>query len=334
MLEQPVVPTNLESRLISKGVTAEQIQAERERLLAEFKLTVVTIFDSSEKTQGLKDVIGCETENGERVILRIGERRPNWLFPQGYIGQTLRFPRQLHAGGTAIPYEIEEWIEGEMLFASQQEWGERGQLSPELQDKLLAAFWEFQAITKDFPLEQLFNAARLRAFFNHAGDLVPTEAKAIIDDNEAFWNGSYPAKWKFATDNLIADAEGKIVFIDNVKVGARYFAYDLGWVIWPRWVEMATENFSDVDGQLTYLDSFKQKLVDSKPVDANAPTDIGRAFDLMVFERLIGSLFDVHQQTRHLTDWGMTGNEGAARRQAHTAFLQNLLDRIMKRLAA
>lgn len=334
MLEQPAIPANLESRLIRKGTTAEQIQAERERLLAEFKLTVITTFDSSEKTNGLKDVTGCETDNGERVILRIGERRPDWLFPQGFTGETIRFPRQLHAGGTAIPYEIEEWIEGNMLYVGQEEWGQRGQLSPEMQDKLLAAFWESQTILKDFPLEQLFNTDRLRAFFTNAGELVPSEAKAIIDDNEEFWNGSYPAKWKFASDNLIIDTNGKIVLIDNVKVGARYFGYDLGWVIWPRWIEMATENFSDVDGQLAYLDALKQKLIDSKPAGADAPSDLSRAFDLMLFERLIGSLFDVQQHTRHLTDWGMEGNDGVDRRQAHTVFLQNLLSRIANRLSS
>lgn len=332
MPEQPTPPANLESRLNAKGTTAEQIQVEQYRLLAEFKLTVVTIFDSSEKTKGLKDVIGCQTENGERVILRIGERRPDWLFPQGFIGQTIRFPRQLHAGGTTIPYEIEEWIEGEMLFEGQQKWSEHGQLSPEMQNKLLATFWESQTVLKDFPLEQLFSVDRLRAFFTNAGDLVPAEAKTVIDGNETFWNGAYPAKWKFATDNLITDTEGKIVLIDNVKVGARYFGYDLGWVIWPRWIEMSTESFTDVDSQIAYLDNFKQKLIDSKPVDANAPADIGRAFDLMLFERLIGSLFDVNQQTRHLTDWGMTGDDGAIRRQAHTVFLQTLLSRIMDRL--
>lgn len=333
MPKQPTIPVDLKSRLLAKDITAEQVQAERARLLTEFKLTIVTVFDSNEKTQGLKDVIGCKTESGERVILRIGERRPDWLFPQGFVGQTIRLPRQLHAGGTAIPYEIEEWIDGEMIFESQKEWGERGQLSPEIQDRLLAAFWEFQTVINHFPLEQLFNIDRLRAFLANAGDLVPAEAKAVIDNNEEFWNGAYPAKWKYATDNLITDADGKIVLIDNVKVGARYFAYDLGWVIWPRWIEMATENFTDVDGQLAYLDNFKQKLIDSKPANANAPTDIGRAFDLMLFERLIGSLFDVHQQTRHLSDWGMTGNDGASRRQAHTIFLQTILSQIMARLS-
>lgn len=332
MLEQPTIPVDLESRLITKGTAAKQIRLERERLLTEFKLTVVTVFDSSEKTNGLKDVMGCQTEDGKHVILRVGERRPDWLFPQGFTGETIRFPRQLHAGGTTIPYEVEEWIEGNMLYVDQEEWGQRGQLNPEIQDKLLAAFWEFQTVAKDFPLEHLFNTDRLRAFLTFAGNLVPAEAMAVIDANKEFWNGSYPAKWKFATDNLITDADGKIVLIDNVKVGARYFAYDLGWVIWPRWIEMATENFTDVEGQIAYLDDFKQKLIDSKPDHANAPADIGRAFDLMIFEHLIGSLFDVQQRTRHLNDWGM-GDDGAARREAHTAFLQSLLSRITTRLS-
>lgn len=320
-------------RLNEPSVTAEEVRLERERLLNKFNLRPVTTFHSAQVTGGLKDVLGCEMPNGTRVILRLGERRPDWFFTDGFIGETLRIPRQFHAGGERVPYEIEEWVTGTMVCNVEQTWNKRGQISPHMQDRLIAVFWEFQNLVSRFPLEQLFTIDRLQTFLKEAGTLAPLEAGELIQKYASFWNGSFPAKWKFATDNLVIDEQNKITFIDNVKIGARYFGYDLGWLIWPRWVEMYTDAFQDIDQQIEYLDGFKNRLIASIPLNTLLPENIDQAFDLMLFERLIGSLFDVQRQARHFTNSGMMGDTGLARRTAHTIFLQNLLSIVMKRLS-
>lgn len=326
-------PSPLADRIIQPGVTAEEVRVERERLLKEFNLRPVTTFHSAQATGGLKDVAACEMRDGITVILRLGERRPDWFFTDGFVGETLRIPRQFHAGGDRVPYEIEEHVTGPKICDVEHEWNKRGQISPVTQDRLIAVFWEFQNVVSSFPLEQLFYTDRLQTLFHEAGDLVPPEANELIKKYTSFWNGSFPAKWKFATDNLIIDENDKVVFIDNVKIGARYFGYDLGWLIWPRWVEMDTSAFHDVDQQIKYLDAFKNKLITSIPSNAVVPENIDQAFDLMLFERLIGSLFDVRRQARHFTNSGMMGDAGLERRTAHTVFVQNLLTSVMKRLS-
>ncbi|MBP7005851.1 hypothetical protein KBB27_01880 [Patescibacteria group bacterium] len=323
----------LAHRIIQPGVTAEEVRLERERLLQMFNLRPITTFHSAQVTGGLKDVVACETRDGTTVILRLGERRPNWFFTDGFVGKTLRIPRQFHAGGDRVPYEIEEHVTGPKICDVEHDWNKRGQISPVMQDRLIAVFWEFQSLASPLPLEQLFYIDRLQTFFHEAGDLVPPEAGELIKKYTSFWNGSFPAKWKFATDNLIVDENDKVVFIDNVKIGTRYFGYDLGWLIWPRWVEMDTSAFTDIDGQVRYLDTFKQKLVASIPPNIHLPQNIDQAFDLMLFERLIASLFDVQRQARHFTNSGMMGDAGLERRMAHTVFVQNLLTIVMKRLS-
>lgn len=324
--------TPLIGRTLADNVTAEEIQLERKRLLSEFKLRPVSVFDSNKKTSGRKDVIGCEDEDGRRVILRIGERRPEYFFPDGLVSKILRVPRQFHFGGTRIPFEIEEWIEGQKAWELERELARPGQISPMMRDTLIAVFWEFQRVMESLPLEQLFTIEKVRAFAEQAGELLPSKAKSLIEEQETFWNDPYPAKWKFSTDNLILDPQGRVTLIDNVKVGGRYFGYDLGFLIWPRWVEVGSLEGAALEEHLAYLDAFKQSWIVAAPSDVRQPKDLDRAFTLMLFERLVGSLYDVQRQVSHFAQWGMLGDEGAGKRAAHAAFLQRLLSIVMERL--
>ena len=281
--------------ILAEDVTAEEVLRERERLLQEFSLRVIHVFESSEKSGGKKDVLGCEDADGRRVILRMGERRPDCFFPEGFVGQTLHIPRQFHSGGTRIPFEIEEWIEGKKIWELEREWSRRGQISPTMRDKLIAVFWEFQRIGVQLPLEQLFTIEKIQFFAREAGELLPTRAHELIKAHKAFWSGSYPAKWKFATDNLILEANGRIALIDNVKVGARYFGYDLGFLIWPRWFEMGSVEGEAFEAHVRYLDEFQRVWIAVAPLDVRRPDNLEEAFTLMLFERLVGSLYDVQR---------------------------------------
>lgn len=321
----------IEHRIPQKDVSPEEILAERERVLTENHLTLETVFDTFVKESGAKDVVAAKTQEGSRVIVRLGERRASWFFPEGFSGTSTRIPKLITSGGDRIPFEIEEAIDGTMMIELDRATESVGKLGDATLAKLATAFWEFQPVTAQLPLEPMYSLTNAEKFIAKLDpELVPT----IVDTAQRhrdFFETLYPSKWKFATDNLILDADGRVAFIDNVKVGKRYFGYDIGWIIWPPWLHMSVEAYADVDGHLAYLDHVKEIFFADIPNDVARPVDLDRAFNLILFERLVGSLFDIVQKTKHLASSGLDSAH-ADRLKAHEQFLRIMLEKIIDRL--
>lgn len=319
-------------RVPQEAILPEEMLAERSRVLEEHHLVLETIFDTFKKESGKKDVVSARTEDGDRVIVRLGERRPSWLFPNGFVGTSIRIPHLIASGGGRIPFEIEEAIGGTMMDELDRATESTGQLSDATLQKLAAAFWEFQQVGATLPLESMQPTAKIDDFLARIEAHISPAIGELIKRNRGLFEAEYPSKWKFATDNLILDENDRVAFIDNVKVGKRYFGYDLGWIIWPPWLHMSTEAYADVDGHLAYLDHAKSIFFADIPDTVDHPADLGLAFNLIVLERLIGSLFDVAQNTKHLPASGLDA-EHSDRLNAHKTFLHAMLERVSSRLS-
>ncbi len=321
----------LAHRIMQEDVMPEEVIAERERILQEHGLVLETIFDTFSKESGKKDVVSATTAEGKRIILRLGERRPTWFFPEGFVGGSICIPRVIAHGGERIPFEIEEAIGGTMMDELDRDTEAIGKLSDATLHKLATAFWEFQKTAAPLPLESLFSLANAEKFLAKLDAAIAPSIRVVAERHRGFFETLFPSKWKFATDNLILDADGRIAFIDNAKVGKRYFGYDIGWIIWPPWLHMSAEAYADVDGHLTYLDHVKHIFFSNIPEGTPRPIDLDRAFTLIVFERLVGSLFDLANNTKHLASSGLDPAH-ADRLNAHKNFLNKLLRHIIQHL--
>ncbi|MFH1171699.1 MAG: hypothetical protein V1778_04130, partial [bacterium] len=156
--------------------------------------------------------------------------------------------------------------------------------------------------------------------------------RKLIDRHADFWSGHYPSKWKFALDNLLLTKDRKAAFIDNVNIGSRFLCYDLGWIIWPMWLHMSDAAFlQPVGSHIDYLVSVCTQLQAAQPSTLSLRDSLEEAFWLTVFERCIGALFDVVNQTKHLASSGLA--EQNARREHHQQFLLALLNEVVVRLS-
>ena len=306
-----------------------QIQQTKNRVIENENLQLIKTFDTFDKTDGTKDVCLCESPEGKKIILRIGEVRPPTFFPNGFMGEYIVIPKIYKNDlDSDPPYELEEFLEGSLVSDIDKKGSAEGQIDFKILDKLLSAFWEWQVIGKDLELEPKYSADKINKRFEKSKHLInnPKATQKIINSSKDFWNDPYPSKWKFAPDNLIMTPDNKVGFIDNAKVGLRYFGYDLGMLIWPRWVEMKTENYAKVDKQVKYLEKFKELVLQKAPPDLEIVNNFEKCFWLMVFEKLIGTIYDVARQVGHLADWGMGPDDPPLRKDKHLAFLNFLLD--------
>lgn len=294
----------------------------REQILSTHRLTLVRVFDTWEASSHTKDVVLGESPEHVRVIVRIGEVRDPKIFPNGFRGATIVVPRLLdHGRVDGTPYEIEEYIEGQMVAT----------MDSDPLELLLSAFWEFQVAGRAQPLQDQTDMTRMQKFLDVARPLLPDPSRVqeVFDTYRDFWSGQYPSKWKFARDNLILTSDRHITLIDNARMGLRWFGYDLGWLIWPRWV--ATQQ-PDVAREEMYLADMRERWKALKPATVEAPEELGRVFDLVVWSRAIGALYDVVNQTDHLKHARLTFDVDPERTKTHVAFLQELLSRVMTRL--
>ncbi|MFH1112249.1 MAG: hypothetical protein V1712_04265 [Patescibacteria group bacterium] len=297
-------------------------------ILKKYQLVVEKDFDTFTKEKGNKDVSLCRAKQIGRVILRIGEARPADFFPQGYRGGLLVIPRLYQIVAGDIPFEIEEYIKGPYVAgAGGTSASPDGKLKPELLAKLINVFWEFQIIAADIHLEPLFSKNKILDHLKIAEKHLEnfSAVKSVVDSHKDFWKGKFPSKWKFATDNLILTDSGKIAFIDLGHVGLRYWGYDLGWLIWPRWVEMETKYYNDVSGYIDYLDNFNKIISDTAPDNFFHKKNIISWFWLVIIERAIGALFDIENNTKHLKEWRLDKRGDQKRRRAHINFINKLL---------
>jgi hypothetical protein len=319
---------------ISKDYSMESILEQQKTVIRQKGLTILSGFDTFEKTSGKKDVSLCKTKKGEKIILRVGEARPQEFFSNGFNGKYLRIPKILERHLNNIPFELEEYFEGPHIGELDRVSQRQGRISDELLDKLIAAFWEFQQIGQKVFLDKKFKKEKLLNYFNKAKKLIknPDVVYKVIIGNENFWDGEYPSKWKYSLDNFIMTSDQKIGFIDNAGVGLRYFGYDLGWLIWPQWFYMETDQYSAVDEHVGYLENFITKVIKIAPNDFTKQQNLEHYCWLVIFERLVGALFDVVNQTIHLSHWGMGPGDSPARRERHVRLLNKLLKVVTEKL--
>lgn len=302
----------------------------RSELIKKHDLTLVNVYDTFDKTNGQKDVCLCQMQ-GQRVILRIGEIRAKGFAESGYSGKNLIIPKILHQETDESVYEIEEYFEAPKIFELNQLNQGKGIIKPEILELLFKAFWEFQKLGMTLPLEP--QPSKIREHYEKARILL-TDPQAVLDvveANQDYWNGAFPSKWKFAMDNLLYTNDNRIVFIDNAKPGLRPFGYDLGWIIWPLWVEMDL-SWMDAQRQMDYLEVFFETFAKTKPQTFKVETNPEVGFWLTVFERIVGALFDLENDTRHLVNWNLNKSGDPIKRRAHAEFLNKLMQLVMQKV--
>lgn len=319
---------------IGKDNNMKPVLKQKKAIIQQKGLTILSVFDTFGKTSGKKDVSLCKTKEGKKIILRVGEVRTQGFFPEGFTGKYLRIPKifERHLGD--IPYELEEYLKGPHVGELDRVSQRQGRISDKLLDKLIAAFWEFQQVGQKVSLEKKFKKEKLFNYFNKAKKLIKNSDNVykVIIDNENFWGGAHPAKWKYSLDNLIMTPDQKIGFIDNAGVGLRYFGYDLGWLIWPQWFYIETDHYSAVNKHVKYLEHFIVKVVKTAPSNFTKQKNLEKYCWLVIFERLVGALFDMVNQTIHLSHWGMGPDDPPARQEKHVRFLNKLLKVVIEKL--
>ncbi|MBU0707928.1 hypothetical protein KKG41_06170, partial [Patescibacteria group bacterium] len=262
---------------------------------------------------------------------RIGETRPGCFYLNGHKGEHFVVPKIIERSDQGSIYEIEEYLAGPTLW---DKYGQEGEfvLSDKLWDLLLSAFWEFQTVTSQLPLEKKYSIKNIIKHFEKAKKIIPDHHVVLefISKHEAEWSSSFPSKWKFALDNLILTKDNKVGLIDNVNVGLRFLSYDIGWIIWPGWVHMSTEQYdSSIKEYISYLDLIEKKFYITCPQDFQYIQHVKKYYWLSIFERIIGSLYDVVNQTKHLKSAGII--KGSQREKLHVQFLLKLLGIVLKR---
>ncbi len=314
-------------------LTTKQLINKRNSVVKEKNYSIVKIFDTIENTSGEKDVSLCKTTTGNLVILRIGEIHPKNFFPNGYVGKNLVIPKLYESHNKDIIFEIEEYLGNTMVSDVDMKNHLLGKVDDKILKKLIVTFWEFQIVASNIKLKK---HGGNKIFIEHLKIAAPLlksseTVKKIFTKNKNFWNELYPSKWKFATDNLLMLPNDKIGFIDNANVGLRYFAYDLGWIIWPRWVEMKTSQFDKIDEHLVYLEKLMKLTKKMKPKQVKID-DFEKKFWLMIFQRLVGAIFDVARNVRHLAYWDMGPTGSKRRTEKHLYFLNSLLEEVIKKV--
>ncbi|MBI3120240.1 MAG: hypothetical protein HYZ08_01350 [Candidatus Kerfeldbacteria bacterium] len=292
----------------------------REAILQQHQLRVVQEFDTWQHSEEKKDVVLAKNVQGDHVILRIGETRDPAIFASGFVGTTLVIPQLLYHGQFEdVDYEIEEYIEGTLVC----------DLDADPLELLLKTFWEFQEVAVSQPLKNKNDLEKQQRFLNTARPLLerPDDVNCIFQKHHEFWNGEFPSKWKFARDNLILTPDHHIALIDNANMGLRWFGYDLGWLIWPRWVEMQTY---DVEKEWTYLEGVLACWRSPRPETLDIPKDLAQAFWLNIFARIVGAAYDVANNTSHLVRHDLGSSGEPQRTAAHVAFLNALLERTIQ----
>lgn len=311
----------------------QDIIKRKEEIINAKNLSILHTYDTYKNESGRKDVSLCLDQSGDKIILRIGEVRPAGTFNSGYYGDNLIIPKLIEQNTISFPYELEEFVEGDLVSEKDTKSKTDGRINSTLLDKLIAVYWEFQQICKTLPLKQTNTLDKILNHLEKSEKLINDyqQVESIILNNRDFWDRGFPSKWKFSLDNLIITKNNKIGLIDNAGIGLRYFGYDLGWLIWPLWVTMKTDNYSKTDEHLEYLNYFCQKIAKTAPKDY-AKIDINQSFWLMILERIIGMYYDLANNTKHLGKWSIGPNRDGNRTKKYLNFLRVLLDYSLQKL--
>jgi len=274
----------------------------RHQICVQKGIKIIKIFDTYQKEKD-KDVILGQWQ-GKKIILRIGEHRPVDFFPDGYQGDYLVIPK-IYTINKKLNYEIEQYLDGKLLFDLLQKIKTNHLLAPGWLKPVIKSFWEWQYIGSGLKLKKINCRKKLEQFFNQGSHLIkhPQIAASIINNNKYnfFWAEHYPAKWKFATDNLVALPERKIGFIDLKGVSQRYWGYDLGWIVWPAWFNFNSTEIRLHHQHFKYLKNFFNLVYSLAPSSEkkNKRIFITKCW-LVIFERIIGSYRDVALDIAHI----------------------------------
>lgn len=308
----------------------------RNKIIKEKNLELIKVFDTNEYEQH-KDVALVEDSSGRKMILRCGETRNSKdVFPEGYQGEHFIIPEIYQLQDKKDErFELVEYISGDMISSMEFEQGVSQLMEKNMLEKLIEAHWEFQQVAQDKMNEKLkptWKKENLSNFFETGKQVIDEillrETKRIVESDKYdwFWQPNYPAKWKFALDNLILTAEGKIGFVDLAKIGKRFWGYDLGWLFWPNWHHFSEKEMQQYDKYYETLQDFFDLVYQHAP-EPEQNDEFYTKCNLVLFERIIGSTFDIVNETGHLMKF-IKNQENFKENYAH--FLNGLLSQTLK----
>lgn len=308
------------------------MEQNRKTICRKHKLNFIKAFDTNEK-EPHKDVFLAEDINGKKVVVRTGEHRSlNFLY-NGYKGKYFQIPKLVYLD-QEFPYEIEEYLEGKLLYDIARPPKAKKFLDQDLQEKLLKAYFEFQELGPHLHLEKIWKKKeKLGTHFEKSKGLIieKEKAKEIIynDDYDEFWQVKYPGKWKFSLDNLILTKDKKIGFIDLPRVGLYYWGHDLGWLFWPMWFGFENNQLKKAKKHAKALQKFFELAYEYAPAhDKMNKEKFYKRCWLIVFERIIGAFFDVAEKIPHAKNI----YEDPKRKELFIKFLNDLLEITLKKI--
>ncbi len=273
----------------------------RKKLLAELNFTLVRVFDTNEHEQE-KDVCLVKDSAGQELVLRVCERRPINIYPSGFHGKHIVFPKLVQ---TSIKpcYEIEEYIPGTMVEDADAGTTKEHIIRPDILTRLFSAFWEFQEIFASVSLEP--KPSKYEKHLIPALTLLDKTRKTVVNDMvrehlSFFQDTSYPSKWKFSDDNLILMDDGRVGLVDNANIGLRFWGYDIGWLYWSRWFRLTIHEWQNTEVHIKLLENFFEAWWQSRPSSLSLTHDkfMLRAH-LGLLTRLIGTLYDIAENISH-----------------------------------
>lgn len=300
----------------------------RNAICQKMGIKLIRVFDTNEH-EPHKDVILGLWKN-KKVVLRVGEHRPMNFFKNGYRGKFLVIPKS-YLINKIENYEIEEYISGKMICEITKIKADRLYQGKNLH-LLINAHWEFQKIAKQINFNK-FNRKEKLEFFYQKGKKInnyKAQADEIIQCKRYnyFWGQLYPAKWKFAPDNLILTFDNKIGFIDLAGIRKAYWGYDLGWLIWPHWFLFSNSQYRKINEHIKYLDNFFRIVYQLAPNREKKDSKFLEKCWLIIFERLIGSFYDVAEGISH----AKKNLHDAKRRKLFIKFINGLLKECLNKI--
>ena len=272
----------------------------RNKLCGQKGIKILKVFDTNEHEPN-KDVVLGLWKN-KKVVLRVGETRPANFLSNGFAGRYIKIPKS-YLINRKEKFEIEEFLRGKMIYELSAKPRSDKLYQEKILNLLIKAHWEFQKITKQINFSKKYKKEKLEFFYQKGKKLIDNKKSAteIIQNKRYnyFWTKLYPAKWKFAADNLILAQENKLGLIDLAGVRKAYWGYDLGWLIWLQWFHFSNSQYKEFDKHIKYLDNFFKRVYQLAPRTEKEDPKFFEKCWLIIFERLMGSFYDVAEGISH-----------------------------------
>jgi len=311
----------------------KEMITKRNGLIKKFGFKLIKVFDTNEHEDYKDVVLVYDSKDKLKKVLRIGEHRTKNFLYNGYKGKYLIIPKIYQINTSKDnKYEIEEYIEGEMIIKYLDNPLANKILPDKYINRLIKSFWEFQEIAKKVKLPRYeVLDQKIKKHLNYAIKLMdnPNKVVKLLNTEKVrsfFQDNNYPCKWKFSVDNLIVTPKNKLAFIDLAKVGKRFWGYDLGWIFWPIWFCLPIEEYESANDHLKYLERLFKKV--EKTASKGNKIDIIYSGYLIILERVIGTLYDLAADISHARKINKMKNK----RKAFIKFLNGLLNLIVNKI--